>query len=106
MGERVGLKVTFRILEADSLPEVTPTGGKQLLLPHLLLLEEVLQERLVTWAHFGLQARLKRHRTQQLPRQPVLYVCRSVLQRHGSLGEQTNTIRKNGQTAEALCQPE
>lgn len=51
------------------------TGGEHLLLPHLLLLEEVLQERLVTRAHFGLQARLKWHRSQQLPGQPVLDFC-------------------------------
>lgn len=44
------------------------TRGKHLLLPHLLLLEEVLEERLVTGAHFGLQACLKGHGAQQVPR--------------------------------------
>lgn len=91
-----------------------PTGGKHLLLPHLLLLEEVLQERLVTWAHFGIEARLKRHRAQQLSRQPVLDVCRSVIQRHGSLRGQTNTIATaiqkwticNRTRTEVLCQSE
>lgn len=50
-------------------------GGEHLLLPHLLLLEEVLEQSLVTGAHFGLQARLKGHGAQQVPGQPMLYFC-------------------------------
>lgn len=48
------------------------TGGKHLLLPHLLLLEEVLEQSLVTGAHFGLQTILKRNRTQEMPWQSML----------------------------------
>lgn len=51
------------------------TSGEHLLLPHLLLLQEVLEERLVAGAHFGLQARLQGHRAQQVPGQPVFDFC-------------------------------
>lgn len=55
------------------------TRGEHLLLPHLLLLEEVLKEGLMTGAHFRIEACLKGHRAQQVPRQPMLDLCRSVL---------------------------
>lgn len=91
--KRLDLKVTLDIeIFGSELTGCDFTRGKHLLLPHLLLLEEVLQERLVTWAHFGFQARLKRHRAQQLPGQPMFDFCRSVLQRYGSLMKQTQTI--------------
>lgn len=51
------------------------TRGEDLLLPHLLLLEEVLEESLVTRAHLRLQGCLKGHRTQEMPRQPMLDFC-------------------------------
>lgn len=66
------------------------TGGEHLLLPHLLLLQEVLEERLVAGTHFGLQAcRLQGNGAQQVAGQPVFDLCRSVLQAHGSLREDT-----------------
>lgn len=66
------------------------TGGEHLLLPHLLLLEEVLEERLVAGAHFGLQAcRRQGNGAQQVAGQPVFDLCRPVLQAHGSLGKDT-----------------
>lgn len=61
------------------------TRGEDLLLPHLLLLEKVLEQSLVTGAHLRLQARLKGHRAQQVSGQPVFDFCGSVFQPHSSL---------------------
>lgn len=69
------------------------TRGEHLLLPHLLLLEEVLKEGLMTGAHFRIEACLKGHRAQQVPRQPMLDLCRSVLQPH-CLRAETKIIQK------------
>lgn len=77
-----------------NIKECNLTRGKHLLLPHLLLLEEVLEEGLVTGAHFRLEACLKGHGAQQVPRQAMLDFCRSVLQPHGSLREETKMIKK------------
>lgn len=62
-----------------------PTRGEDLLLPHLFLLEEVLEESLVTGAHLRLQACLKGHRPQEMPRQAMLDFCWSVFQPDGRL---------------------
>ncbi|TNN78398.1 hypothetical protein EYF80_011382 [Liparis tanakae] len=88
-------KLTARAVAAAAAQRVLPDDAsrgqpvllhalRQLSVLLLLLffgfLQEVLEERLVAGAHFGLQARLKRHGAQQLTGQPVFHFCRSVRQ--------------------------